>query len=336
VDDWAQAAKIAIGAGEPAALVSVLATEGSAPRGPGTRMLVTASGIGGTIGGGALEHQAIAQARALLDLPAGAWRVQDYPLGPLLGQCCGGRVRLLVEHLDPATNDWIGAEGVLETRFTENRLVRSVLGEREPVATLPARGAKPAAGDRIVERLGGETLPVLLFGAGHVGRAVARAVEGLPVNLAWFDTRAETGDVPGVTVIGDDGVEDCLGEVASPEAVVLIMTHDHGLDYRLTCAALRSPARFVGLIGSGTKRARFLSKLARDGIDPARLTCPVGVAGIEGKEPAVIAISVAAQLMQMRFFSPSPSGEGLGWGSAGESSLRSPPPQTPPLKGRGL
>jgi xanthine dehydrogenase accessory factor len=300
VDDWVQAAKAAIYAGESATLVSVLATEGSAPRGPGTRMLVTASGIGGTIGGGALEHQAIAQARALLDLPPGAWRVQDYPLGPLLGQCCGGRVRLLVEHLDRQESDWIGKAGVLATQFGEAGLVRTVLGEREPVAALPARGSKPAVGDRIVERLGGETLPVLLFGAGHVGRAVARAIEGLPVNLAWFDTRAETGEVPGVTVIDEATVEQCLDEVASPEAVILIMTHDHGLDYRLSVAALRSPARFVGLIGSGTKRARFLSKLARDDVDAARLTCPVGVAGIEGKEPAVIAISVAAQLMQLR------------------------------------
>ncbi len=298
MDDWAAAAKAAIGRGERAALVSILATEGSAPRGAGTRMLVTARAIGGTIGGGALEHQVIAQARALLDHAPGSWRVQDYPLGPLLGQCCGGRVRLLVEHLDPATTEWIGQAGIVATRFGEERVERSLCTERAPVATLAARGGKPEAGDVVVERLGGAMLPVLLFGAGHVGRAVGRAIDGLPVSLRWFDTRPETGEVPGVVVIDEDRVADCVSE-AGPGSAVLVMTHDHGLDYRLTAAALTSQAGFVGLIGSDTKRARFLGKLARDGIDPARLVCPVGVAGVNGKEPAVIAISVAAQLMQL-------------------------------------
>ena len=96
-----------IASGEASALVSVLATEGSAPRGAGTRMLVTADALHGTIGGGALEFRAIEQARAILAHPPGSWRVQDYPLGPLLGQCCGGRVRLLVEHVDPAALGWL-------------------------------------------------------------------------------------------------------------------------------------------------------------------------------------------------------------------------------------
>src|SRR4051794_13001034 len=96
--DWADAARAAL-AREPAALVTILATEGSAPRGPGVRMVVTADALHGTIGGGALEYRVAEQARAILDLPPGSWRVQDYPLGPLLGQCCGGRVRLLVERL---------------------------------------------------------------------------------------------------------------------------------------------------------------------------------------------------------------------------------------------
>ena len=97
--DWTSHARDALRQG-PAALVTILATEGSAPRGPGARMVVTGAGLAGTIGGGALEHQAMAQARAILALAPGSWRVQDYPLGPLLGQCCGGRVRLLVERLD--------------------------------------------------------------------------------------------------------------------------------------------------------------------------------------------------------------------------------------------
>ena len=93
--DWTSHAREALQRG-PAALVTILATEGSAPRGPGARMVVTERGLAGTIGGGALEHQAMAQARTILAHPPGSWRMQDYPLGPLLGQCCGGRVRLMV------------------------------------------------------------------------------------------------------------------------------------------------------------------------------------------------------------------------------------------------
>src|SRR5688500_8746570 len=99
--DWTRQAREALGRG-PTALVTILAVEGSAPRGPGARMVVTETGLAGSIGSGRLEHQATAQARAILALEPGSWRVQDYPLGPLLGQCCGGRVRLLVERLECA------------------------------------------------------------------------------------------------------------------------------------------------------------------------------------------------------------------------------------------
>jgi xanthine dehydrogenase accessory factor len=303
MDDWAQAAISAQKDGRPAALVSILATEGSAPRGAGTRMLVTADATAGTIGGGALEHQAISQARSVLGHSEGTWRVQDYPLGPLLGQCCGGRVRLMVEHIDHAEAGWIGQEGVLATTLGENKVFRRLLDPKYPTPALPARGPTPRAGDEIIERLGQSLLPVALFGAGHVGRAVARAIDGLPVSLAWFDSRDAEGSAPGVTRIDQDQLVTCVSD-AGPDTVVLIMTHDHGLDYQLTSAALASPARFVGLIGSGTKRARFLSRLAKDEIDTSNLTCPIGVAGIGGKEPAIIAIAVAAQLMQLHGANP--------------------------------
>jgi xanthine dehydrogenase accessory factor len=298
MDDWATAAKAALAGGVRAALVSILATEGSAPRGAGTRMLVTATGSVGTIGGGALEQQAIEQARALLGHAAGSWRVQDYPLGPLLGQCCGGRVRLLVEHLSDDAAAWIGADGVWKTRFGVAGLSRQPLDPGHPAPPLSARGERQRAGDAIVERLGVRRMPVLLFGAGHVGRAVARALDGLPVSLRWFDCRDAEAAADGVALVAADALPLCAAE-ATEDAAILIMTHDHGLDYDLTVAALRSPARFVGLIGSGTKRARFLSRLAKDGIDAARLTCPIGIAGVTGKEPAVIAVAVAAQLMQL-------------------------------------
>lgn len=289
--DWTSQARAALLQG-PAALVTILATEGSAPRGPGARMVVTGTGLAGTIGGGALEHQAMEQARALLSHPPGSWRVQDYPLGPLLGQCCGGRVRLLVERLAELPE----GDGPYAVQLGET-VTRSAARAR-PV-TLPARGPRPEAGDRFVEPDDSDRLPVLLFGAGHVGKAIAARAEGLPLHLAWYDSRPEAAETPGVVLADEEAMIACASS-ADSKAAVVILTHDHGLDYRLTAAALASPARYVGLIGSETKRARFLSRLARDGIDHARLTCPIGLPGLKGKEPEVIAIATLAQLLTLR------------------------------------
>lgn len=285
---------------EPAALVSVLATEGSAPRDAGTRMLVTLDAIRGTIGGGALEHQAAAQARAILAEPPGAWRVQDYPLGPLLGQCCGGRVRLLVEHVDRAVLGWTegAAEGATLVTTLGERVMRHVDPAASPGPT-SARGARPGGGARFVERLGRRRRPLYLFGAGHVGQAIARHAAGLPLHLAWFDSRPEMEGMDGVTVVPPEQLPDCLDTMPA-DAAVLILTHDHALDYALTRAALGRAPAFVGLIGSATKRARFLSRLAAEGLDEAartHLTCPIGIDGVAGKEPDVIAVAALAQLL---------------------------------------
>lgn len=294
----------AIDRGTPTAMISVLATEGSAPRGPGTRMLITAQGATGTIGGGNLEFQASEQAQAILALPPGSWRVQDFPLGPLLGQCCGGRVRLLVEHVDPARLGWLAdaREGeTLITRLAAGQVERVVSGvfEAAPVA---AHGERPDVGAQFGERIGEYRRPLYLFGAGHVGQAIVRHGERLPLRLAWFDTRPMFGSIARVTLVPDRGIEHCIDD-APEDAAVVVLTHDHALDYRLARAALaRTPLAFVGLIGSATKRARFLSRLAKDGVPAeavARLHCPIGLAGITGKEPDVIAIAVLAQLLQL-------------------------------------
>lgn len=289
----------------PAALVSILASEGSAPRGAGTRMLVTSDALFGTIGGGQLEYRAVEQARAILALPPGSWRIQDYPLGPLLGQCCGGRVRLLIEHVDPAGLGWIGDAGedrALVSTFMAERIDRHCTHPL-PATPLSARGDRPRAGSSVVELFGQHRRPLYLFGAGHVGQAIARHSVGLPFRLAWFDTRPVFETVEGVTVVPEAGLEQCVTE-APEDTAILILTHDHALDYSLTKAALSgNPVTFVGLIGSETKRARFHSRLEKDGIDAAtraRLTCPIGIADIAGKEPDVIAIATLAQLLQMR------------------------------------
>jgi xanthine dehydrogenase accessory factor len=326
--DWTQHARECLREG-PAALITILATEGSAPRGPGARMVVTKSGLKGTIGGGALEYQAMAQARAILALDPGSWRVQDYPLGPLLGQCCGGRVRLLVEHLAEVP-DRKGRFEVTLSERVERRplpdegsviaseakqssaapspagLLRrlaprndgSTSGNHAPVA-IAARGPLPSAGSRFIEPVETDSLPVLLFGAGHVGRAIVARADGLPLAIAWYDSRAEMAEIPGA-VFAEEEAMAVQAAQAPDDSAVVIMTHDHALDYRLTAAALSSRARLVGLIGSKTKRARFLSRLAADGIDAERLTCPVGLPGISGREPETIAIAVLAQLLMLR------------------------------------
>lgn len=295
--EWAAQARAALERG-PTALVTVLATEGSAPRGPGARMVVTGYDQHGSIGGGALEYQAVGQARALLGRPASAWCVQDYPLGPLLGQCCGGRVRLLIERLDPAAAGWIGQDDSVIARLLDDRIERAS-GDTQELPPLSARGERPGAGASFAEPSDVQRLPVLMFGAGHVGRAIARMATGLPLQFAWYDTRRDAAETPGVVLADEDAMVACAGD-AGEDTAILILTHDHALDYRITAAALRSDARFVGLIGSGTKRARFLARLERERIDSARLTCPIGITGIVGKEPEVIAVATLAQLLALR------------------------------------
>lgn len=290
--DWTGLARDALQQG-PAALVTILAAEGSAPRRPGARMVVTETGLAGSIGGGRLEHLATAQARAILAQAPGSWRIQDYPLGPLLGQCCGGRVRLMVEHLESVPD----REGPFEVTLSDK--VERAPDPAPGAETVGARGPLPGPGARFLEPLETDRMPVWLFGAGHVGRAIVARAAGLPLHISWYDSRGEMAETAGVFHAQEDELVARAAE-APGDAAVVVLTHDHGLDYRLTAAALRSDARFVGLIGSQTKRARFLSRLAADGIDAARLTCPIGLAGIGGREPEVIAIATLAQLLMLR------------------------------------
>ncbi len=302
---WSSDALDALGESDAVALVSILSVRGSAPRPSGTRMVVTRDRCRGTIGGGNLEFQAIAQARRILAMPQGSWRVQDYPLGPLLGQCCGGHVQVQIERLASSDASWLGeiarrtASGMafrLRHLFEDEaitRIVEPAGGEQDQ--RLPAR---PASGDEIVERMEGRGMNVLLVGAGHVGEAVARTLDALPIGLDWVDTRPDYAR-DGARHAPEAAIVTCIEEM-TPASALLIMTHDHGLDYRLATAGLRTAAGYVGLIGSGTKRARFLSRLAKDGLeerDRARLVCPIGLAGIDGKEPGTIAVAVAAQLL---------------------------------------
>jgi xanthine dehydrogenase accessory factor len=316
---WQQAADL-IARGEPAALVTICSVAGSAPREAGTRMLVWKDGQHGTVGGGNLEFTIADQARKLLAADA-AYRFQSYPLGPLLGQCCGGRVGVLLERIDAASAVWLDAIGAAEVAGHPYAIHTSLLkcgiarridnlhGVATLVdATVPVRltgpGGKPvnpaekfdATGLVIVERVDPRPL-LVMFGAGHVGKALATIVAALPFRLAWYDNRDELGGSE-VTI-----ADDLVAQVAAAprDTLFLVFTQSHAVDYDLTRAILgRGDFRYCGLIGSATKRARFEKRLIADGIARAmlsRLVCPIGSIGLTSKAPEVLAIAVAAELL---------------------------------------
>jgi xanthine dehydrogenase accessory factor len=243
----------------PAVVVELTHTQGSVPREAGTRMLVSADTVCGSIGGGHLELQAVDSARRLL--AGGDEPVQRrVPLGPALGQCCGGVVSWRLQ----------------------------LLVDSQPAAW-------PTAEPRFV---------LQLFGAGHVGRAIVQLLQDLPCRVQWIDERAS--EFPAEASAGHIErvcVEPVEAEVALAPAgcFYLVLTHSHDLDLAITEAVLRrDDFGWLGLIGSATKRARFVRRLEDRGIAADRLTrlqCPIGLAGISGKEPEVIALAVVAQLM---------------------------------------
>lgn len=255
---------------QAAVLVSVQASRGSVPREVGAWMAVFADATLGTVGGGRLELDALAHARRWLTPapPRGALpnTVVRYTLGPGLGQCCGGEMTL---------------------RF-------------EPVTVLDA----PA----LLARLRSPGMPVALFGGGHVGHALVHVLGPLPVDVCWFDSR--DGVFPSVLPANvqcehSDPVQAAVPSLpASSRVLIMSFSHAEDLDIVATCLArqrAQGDLPYVGLIGSKTKWASFQSRLRARGFtdtELAHVTCPIGIAGIADKCPEVIAIAVAAQLLQ--------------------------------------
>jgi xanthine dehydrogenase accessory factor len=257
----------------PAVLVTVAEVEGSGPREVGAWMAVTGSACIGTIGGGALEFDAMAKARAMLAgegatgaMPTATQRVA---LGPSLGQCCGGVVHLRYETLTSAD----------AARLTER--------------------LRPADTDG---------LNVALFGGGHVGCAIVELLIRLPGRVQWIDSRDEV--FPPELLMGTveaEHSEPVHSAVASlrPGASVLIMSFSHAEDLDVLAACLlrqrkKGDLPFIGLIGSKSKWASFRSRLRERGFSDGELswvTSPIGLPGISGKQPEVIAVAVAAQLL---------------------------------------
>lgn len=342
MEDWIEALLGCRQRAEPAMLVTVASARGSVPREPGTRMVVTASGQHGTIGGGQLELRAVAIARDLL-ADGGPGALRRFPLGASLGQCCGGLVNLMFEAVpaDAAQAPWLAQVHALRERGVPCVLASAVgrpasagamvvaEGERHgSVGAAPSDAAVVAHARRMLEQGDATTLvalpekdgalllldPVLppdlelvLFGAGHVARALVPILAPLAGRIHWVDERADAFPVSPPAgnlrmVVSDDPV----GEVAAAPAncCFLVMTHSHALDEALAHAILhRGGFRWFGLIGSLSKRRRFERRLAGRGIDGAslaRMTCPIGIEGIADKAPASIAVAVAAQLLRER------------------------------------
>ncbi len=290
------------------AMVTVAATRGSAPREAGARLIVHPDGgFTGTIGGGTLEWKAIAVAQAALANPrAPGAEVRRYALGPELGQCCGGSVDLVVEVIaadrraDVAELAAREAAGRLTTRgtITPGGIDRRIVSQD---AMMPGRAALAAG--VLTEAFGDDRRPLVLFGAGHVGRALVLALAPLPFAVTWVDPRPDAfpTHVP-ANVTPRQLAEPADALAAMPaDSFVMVMSHSHQLDLALVHAALADD-RFahVGLIGSQSKRARFERRLAEAGIAPGRiadLVCPIGVGGIRAKAPAVIAAATAAELL---------------------------------------
>ena len=249
-------------------LVQVNETKGSAPREAGAWMVVWPDGLSGTIGGGNLEFDAVAQAHAMLQGQTGApeqGEVRRFALGPSLGQCCGGIVMARFER--------IGA----------------------------------ADADALRQRLGLNLAPVALYGGGHVGHAIVRLLATLPYAVRWIDSRDEVFPPALPAQVRTEHSAPVQAAVAglAPGSRVLIMSFSHAEDLDIVIACLERLRQgddlpYVGLIGSKTKWATFRHRLSARGFsdaEQARITCPIGIPGIIGKEPEVIAVAVAAQLL---------------------------------------
>ena len=316
----------------PAVLVTVALVEGSGPREAGARMLVACGSAHDTIGGGHLELRAVEIARAMLK-DGRARHIERFALGPSLGQCCGGVVHLVFELAEPAQM------ALLAARRRQNSWRLAALDGAPDCALFDAGGrflwgsvgAAPFARERgthlmqeqdgrrwLVDAVMAPTDHLMLFGAGHVGQAIVRAIAHLPCTITWVDEREDMfpAQLPANVTVEASDIPEALVNAAPPGASYLVMTHSHALDQRLTEAIMARPdVLWFGLIGSKTKRRQFEHRLRERGVESARIdamVCPVGLPGIADKAPAVIAVSVAAQLL-------------IAWEQAAQLSRSAPP-----------
>ncbi|UWQ75791.1 xanthine dehydrogenase accessory protein XdhC [Leisingera sp. M658] len=279
--------------------VVIAAIRGSSPRETGTAMLVWKDGQSGTIGGGALEFEAAEAAR----LQAESKTFSTHALGPDLGQCCGGAVTLLSEVYETADLAALDQEIIARSASP----APMPMAVKRILAAARSQGLPPSpqlVDGWMIEPLHQPQLPVWIWGAGHVGRALVNVLAPLPdLQITWADTAAERfpAKIPdGVTAVPAADVA-LLVPHAPENAAHLVLTYSHALDLALCHALLGHGFAFAGLIGSKTKWARFRSRLAALGHSPdriSRITCPIGDPQL-GKHPQMIAVGVAAQLLRL-------------------------------------
>lgn len=321
--------------GGPLVSITVAEAKGSTPRKEGTTMLVSADGNDGTIGGGQLEFEAIALGREMLAVHGESDRwvrtYRGFPLGPGLGQCCGGHVSLLFEVWGAGEKNWLagaleqcGAEPVLLARDMAGGGAPMLIDARQDTPDLPIglvraaknmlAGTSPVGtvlhkGDPgfILTPIQPEPIALYLYGAGHVGRAVVHVLKDTGFHINWVDLDADRfpDDVPDYVTKIPARSPALIASHAHDHAWHLVMTRSHSLDLEICHALLkRGDFAYLGMIGSRTKAVRFDKRLGELGIDKAtrgQMICPVGLnAGITGKTsnaPSAIALSVAADFM---------------------------------------
>ena len=294
----------AVDAHGPVVRVLIASHAGSSPRETGTSMLVWSDGQSGTIGGGTLEFEAAAKAREMLEKP-GTKQAVKYPLGPALGQCCGGAVTLAFEQFEqgylPELEGEIFARPITAASaiapLSVTRAIKNMRNLNEPVSAVFVDGW-------LIENLGEHPKKLWLYGAGHVGREIVDVLNGLPYDITWIDTSLDRfpAEIP---ANASPLVAQNPGDVvqhAPSDAEHLVLTYSHTFDLDICHRVLSRDFAMLGVIGSDTKKKRFMSRLAALGHSPAqisRMICPIGQRNL-GKTPKAIAIGVAAELIAPR------------------------------------
>ena len=278
---------------ESCVLITVIGTQGSVPREVGAVMVVSPDESAGTIGGGKLEYLAERRARSMLDEQAVRLQFVSLALEADSNQCCGGIAVVALLRLHAADADvfhqWIEQP---QMALSVDRASGKCKLERTHGSTTNAR----LSDDALIMAWHARVHHVVLCGAGHVGKAIAHALAPLPFDVVWWDERLEA--LPENLRLDPRKLPE-----AEAGAYWLILTHRHDLDLELCRRAVRSDPAFVGLIGSTSKRRQFARKLSGEGFETEeinRITCPIGISEIQGKEPEIIAASVAAQLLSLR------------------------------------
>lgn len=328
------------------ALVVLVRTTGSTPREVGAKMVVTPFDYFGSIGGGALEYEAIDQARRMLRAEGNQQPkrcLRTWHLGADVGQCCGGACTLYLEILHPVDHFWLNhlmkcrnnepcvlitsldsqngsdrqGKMIVTTHHVEGSLGAGQESMLDHARTLLKSSVNSNMNPHVVFRKPGDQSPayllelyglnpfrLILFGAGHVGKAIIGVIGGLTCHVTWIDARPEMFPVsvpPNVEKVVTEQYVEIIQET-HPGTFFLIMTHSHPLDLELCEHILkRGDFRYLGLIGSKSKRTRFEKRLLQKGLrqeEIKRLICPIGIPEISGKYPGAIAVSVAAQILQ--------------------------------------